>query len=238
MTYVEGFVTAVPTANKTDYQAHAEKAVELFKGLGATRLVEAWGDDVPRGKVNDLYGAVQAKDDETVLFSWIEYPDKATRDAAVEKMTSDPAMAEMGKDMPFDGSRMIWGGFDSVHDEGSGNGVGYVDGVVMPVRADGKAAYGRHASAAAPAFLENGALRVVDAFADDVQDGKQTDFNRAIHRQDGEVAGYGWIEWPSKEVRDAAWPKVMEHPAMKEAGEPPFDGKRMMFGGFRPIVDK
>jgi uncharacterized protein YbaA (DUF1428 family) len=114
MPYLEGFVAAVPTANKDAYIKHAEEAVEYFKQLGATRVVEGWGDDVPRGEVTDFYKAVQAKDDETIVFSWVEYPDKATRDAANEKMGSDPEMAEM--EMPFDGKRMFFGGFVPVVD--------------------------------------------------------------------------------------------------------------------------
>ena len=115
MPYIEGFVAAVPTANKDAYIKHASEAIEYFKGLGATRFVECWGDDVPKGEVTDFYKAVQAKDDETVIFSWIEYPDKATRDAANEKMANDPEMANM--EMPFDGKRMIFGGFVPVIDE-------------------------------------------------------------------------------------------------------------------------
>ena len=109
MPYLEGFVAAVPTANKNAYLKHAEEAVEYFKSLGATRVVEGWGDDVPRGEVTDFYRAVQAKDDESIVFSWIEYPDKETRDAANEKMGSDPEAAAM--EMPFDGKRMFFGGF-------------------------------------------------------------------------------------------------------------------------------
>ena len=114
MAYVQGFVAAVPAANKEAYRKHAADAAPLFKEFGVARMVEAWGDDVPDGKVNDLKGAVQAKDDETVVFSWFEYPDKATRDAAIDKMMSDPRMAQMGADMPFDGMRMIYGGFQPV----------------------------------------------------------------------------------------------------------------------------
>ncbi len=106
MTYVDGFLVAVPNANKEAYRQQAEGAVPMFKRLGATRLVEGWGDDVPRGEVNDLYGAVQARGDETVLFSWIEYPDKATRDEAGRKMMEDPRMEDM-PEMPFDGQRMV-----------------------------------------------------------------------------------------------------------------------------------
>ena len=113
MTYVEGFVAAVPTANKEEYRKHAADALPLFKEFGVTRMVENWGDDVPHGKLTDFYGAVQAKDDETVVFSWFEYPDKATRDAASQKMMSDPRMETMAQAMPFDGKRMIFGGFES-----------------------------------------------------------------------------------------------------------------------------
>jgi uncharacterized protein YbaA (DUF1428 family) len=81
MAYIEGFVVAVPKANKEIYRKHAATAAELFKEFGVTRMVEAWGDDVPDGKVTDFRRAVQATDDEEVVFSWFEYPDKATRDA-------------------------------------------------------------------------------------------------------------------------------------------------------------
>src|SRR5690554_4414268 len=109
MTYIEGFVAAVPEANKEAYRKHAADAAPLFREFGVARMMENWGDDVPRGKVTDFYGAVQAKEDEVVIFSWFEYPDKATRDAATEKMMSDPRMKQMGADMPFDGKRMIVG---------------------------------------------------------------------------------------------------------------------------------
>jgi len=79
-------------------------------------MVEAWGDDVPRGKLNDFHGAVQAGSEETVVFSWMEYPDKATREAGFEKMMADPRMQPQGE-MPFDGTRMIYGGFEPLLDE-------------------------------------------------------------------------------------------------------------------------
>ena len=115
MTYIEGFVAAVPKANKDAYIRHAREASAYFKKLGATRLVECWGDDVPKGVLTDFYKATQAKDDETPIFSWIEYPDKATRDAANKAMGENPDMGNM--DMPFDGKRMFWGGFELVVDE-------------------------------------------------------------------------------------------------------------------------
>ena len=114
MPYIEGFVAAVPTANKEKYVEQAREATAYFKSLGATRIVECWGDDVPKGEVTDFYKAVQAKEDETVTFSWIEYPDKATRDAANEKMAADSGT---DMEMPFDSKRMFWGGFEPVISE-------------------------------------------------------------------------------------------------------------------------
>ncbi len=116
MKYVEGFVVAVPAANKEAYLKLAAEAAPLFKEFGATRMVECWGDDVPEGKLTDFRSAVKAEQGETVVFSWIEYPSKEVRDAANEKMMSDPRMKAMGDTMPFDGKRMIFGGFVPILD--------------------------------------------------------------------------------------------------------------------------
>ncbi len=116
MTYVDGFVVAVPAANRETYRRHAAKAAPLFKEFGATRMVECWGDDVPDGKLTDFRRAVQATEDEVVVFSWIEYPSKEVRDAANERIMSDPRMKAMGEAMPFDGKRMIFGGFAPILD--------------------------------------------------------------------------------------------------------------------------
>ena len=238
MTYVEGFVVAVPTANKEAYRKHAADAAPLFKEFGVARMVEAWGDDVPDGKVNDLKGAVQAKDDETVVFSWFEYPDKATRDAANQKMMSDPRMAAMGAEMPFDAKRMIIGGFDSIVDDRASGTMGYADGYILPVPDGNKDAYRALAEKASQVFRDHGATRVVEAWGDDVPDGKVTDFARAAHKQDGETVVFSWVEWPSKEARVTGWEKVMADERMQPDGtEVPFDGKRMIYGGFVPIVE-
>ncbi|WP_442957912.1 DUF1428 family protein [Phenylobacterium sp.] len=118
MTYVDGFVIAVPTANRQKFIDHALSADGIFIEMGALRVLECWGDDVPVGKQTDFRRAVNAKDDETVVFSWIEWPDKATRDAAMARMqdpsNTDPRMDPEINPMPFDGARMIFGGFSPV----------------------------------------------------------------------------------------------------------------------------
>jgi uncharacterized protein YbaA (DUF1428 family) len=122
MSYVDGFVIAVPTANRPKFIEHARQGDGVFIDLGATRVVECWGDDVPDGKVTDFRRAVQAEADETVVFSWVEWPDKETRDAAMATMTEwmnnpekgDPRMDQKKNPMPFDGMRMIFGGFRPV----------------------------------------------------------------------------------------------------------------------------
>ena len=141
MSYIEGFVAAVPRGNKEAYRNHAAGAVSMFKEFGATRQVESWGDDIPDGKVTDFKGAVKATPDEVVVFSWLEYPDKATRDKANKKIMSDPKMKDLGAQMPFDGKRMIFGGFQPINDTGEATRPGYVDGSLIAVPAANKAAY-------------------------------------------------------------------------------------------------
>ena len=119
MTYIDGFVIAVPTANKQKFIDHANEGDSLCLEYGASRILECWGDDVPAGKQTDFKRAVQARDDETVVFSWIEWPDKATRDAGMEKMMKDPRMNPETNPMPFDGKRMIFGGFVPVIELGA-----------------------------------------------------------------------------------------------------------------------
>lgn len=114
--YIEGFLAAVPKENKQKYLEQAKQGAALFKKLGANRVVECWQIDVPHGKTTDFYGAVKAKDDEEVISSWIEYPNKEIRDNAYKAMMEDSEMKELGKSMPFDGSRMIFGGFESILD--------------------------------------------------------------------------------------------------------------------------
>ena len=112
MSYIDGFVAAVPTANREAYCRHAEAGAVVFKEHGATKVVECWGDDVPDGKLTSFPLAVQRKPDETVVFAWIVWPSKAVRDAGMAKVMVDPRLKPEVNPMPYDGKRLIYGGFE------------------------------------------------------------------------------------------------------------------------------
>jgi uncharacterized protein YbaA (DUF1428 family) len=238
MNYVQGFVTPVPTANLEKYREVASKSVPFFRQFGVKRIVEGWGDDVPKGKVTDFQGAVQAKDDETVVFSWMEYPDKKTYEDANKKMRDDPRMKEMFQNMPFDGKRAIFGGFEAIIDESGRGSSGYADGYVLAVPEGNKEKYKAMAAKMARVFKQHGATRVVEAWGDDVPDGKVTDFRRAVKAKEGETVVFSFVEWPDKATRDAAWTKIMaDEKNQPDRDKMPFDGQRMFWGGFKPILD-
>ncbi len=111
MAYIDGFVAAVPTENRAAFVTHAGAVAEIFKKLGARRVVEGWGDDVPEGTRTSFPRAVQAEAGETVVFSWVEWPDKPTRDAAMARLMEEMEAAGV-PEMPFDGTRLIFGGFE------------------------------------------------------------------------------------------------------------------------------
>jgi uncharacterized protein YbaA (DUF1428 family) len=116
MPYVDGIVAAVPTANRAIYKKHAETAAVVFKEHGALRVVECWGDDVPEGKLTSFPIAVKRKEDETVVFSWITWPSRQARDEGMKKVMADPRLQPDTNPMPFDGKRLIYGGFDVLVD--------------------------------------------------------------------------------------------------------------------------
>ena len=114
MSYVDCFVAAVPSKNKDKYIEHATKAAELFKEFGALKIVENWGDDIPEGETTSLPLAVKAEEGETVVFSWITWPSKEVRDSAWGSIMEDERMSDENNPMPFDGKRLIYGGFDTI----------------------------------------------------------------------------------------------------------------------------
>ena len=114
MNYVDGFVAAVPTAKRETYQKHAETAAAAFKEHGALSVVECWGDDVPEGKLTSFSMAVKRQPDEAVVFSWITWPSRQLRDEAWKKVMADPREQPETNPAPFDGKRLIYGGFEVI----------------------------------------------------------------------------------------------------------------------------
>jgi uncharacterized protein YbaA (DUF1428 family) len=112
--YVDGFVAAVPAANREAYHTHAALAATVIREAGALAIVECWGDDVPRGRLTDFWGAVRAEAEEVVVFSWVTWPSREARDAGWAVVMADPRMSKEANPMPFDGQRLIYGGFQMI----------------------------------------------------------------------------------------------------------------------------
>lgn len=117
MNYVDGFIAAVADANKERYIQHARVAALVFKEYGALQVVESWGDEVPDGELTSFPQAVQCKPNETVVFSWIVWPSRELRNSGMEKAMNDPRLSQQNNPMPFDGKRLVYGGFQIVVDE-------------------------------------------------------------------------------------------------------------------------
>lgn len=116
MAYVDGFVFPVPSANQEEFRRFATHAALVFKEHGALRITECWADDVPEGKLNSMHTAVMRKPGESIVFAWIFWPDKATRDLGMVRVSADPRVDRERHPVPFDASRMIFGGFEVVVD--------------------------------------------------------------------------------------------------------------------------
>ena len=114
MNYVDGFVVAVPTADKETYRAYCQKMAAVFREHGALNVVDCWGDEVPQGQLTSFPLAVKCAADETVVFGWVAWPSRETRDAAWPQVMADPRMKLEANPMPFDGKRMIYGGFEVI----------------------------------------------------------------------------------------------------------------------------
>lgn len=236
MTYYNGFIAAVPTSNRREYIEHSAATWPLFERYGARRLIETWGIDVKKGKITDFQDAVQAKDNETVVFSWLEWPDKATADKAWESIERDPDMQNLSR-MPFDGSRMIYGGFEPIMTAGQYSGAGYYQGFILAVPEKNKAVYTEMARDAWDMFEQFGCLGIVENWGVDIPRGKLTDLYRGTKAEDGEAVLFSWTAWPDQQTCDDAAEKMQAAMAGQKMPEMPFDGMRMVWGGFEPIFD-
>lgn len=236
MTCIQGFICAVPTANRAAFIAHARKAAAAFRDHGCLSAVECWGDDVPAGEVTSFPLAVKAAPEETVVFSWYVWPSKAAHDAVMKAPPTDPRLNPATNPMPFDGKRVIFGAFEPVLELGSPRPGGYIDGFVVPVKRDRRETFAAFARACDPIFMEHGATWIIESWGVDVPEGKLTDFRRAVQAEPDEEVVFSLVQWPDRAARDAGNAKIMNDPRLAEK-EMPFDGKRLIFGGFTPVVE-
>ena len=241
MAYFDGFVIPVPKTGRDEFLRHASTVDPAFLENGALRVVECWGADLKPGQTTDFQGAVAAAADETVAFAWIEWPDRATRDAGMAKISAlmdmDPRMSPETNPVPFDGARMIFGGFEPMVVHGTPDKGDYVQGFVLPVPHDRREDYRKMADDAWEMFDDYGATSVVEAWGDDVPHGQQTDFYRAVKAEEGENVVFSYMTWPSRAVCDAAAEKMMNDPDMKMPDDMPFNPQRMIYGGFEPVLE-
>lgn len=237
MTYFQGFLIAVPEANKQAYQKLAEDVAPMFADYGAQRIAENWGDEVPRGETTDMYRAVRAEDGENLVFSWIDWESKAACDKAHDLMVEDERMQQSeNMEMPFDGMRMIYAGFELLGENGSAADVGYVQGYVAPVPKENRDRFAAMCATMREIAIDAGAAHAADGWAEEIADGEITDFNRAVQASNGEAVAFGYVEWPSREAFEAGSAKMREDERMPAPGsDMPLDGSRMIFGGFETI---
>ncbi len=236
MSYIQGFVAAVPTANRVTFRAHAQKAMEGFHAYGMQQAAECWGDDVPEGKLTSFPMAVKAQAGETVVFAWYLWPSRAIHDAAMIDAVNDPRLNMDTNPMPFDGKRVIHGGFEPIVELGSRQMGGYIDGFICAVPKDGRETFRSFAQEVDPIFIEYGATWIMECWGVDIPDGTVTDFRRAVLAGPDENVIFSWTQWPDKATRDEGSRRMMQD-ARFASIQMPFDGKRMIFGGFEPLVE-
>ncbi len=237
MAYFQGFIIPVPETNRESYLKMARESVPLFTDYGAQRIVECWGCDVPRGEITDMYGAVNAEKSENIVFSWIDWGTKEGFYKAHHDMGSDERMEEPSE-MPFDGMRMIYSGFEIVGESGTSGPTGYVQGYVAPVPKEKREAFADMCKTMRDIAIDNGALHAVDGWAAGIKNGTVTDFKQAVKAEAGEAIAFGYAEWPSKEAFDQGSVKMRQDKRMPSPGaDMPMDGKRLIYGGFEVMLD-
>lgn len=236
MTCIQGFICAVPTANRAAFIEHARKAAEAFRDHGCLAAVECWGDDVPAGDVISFPAAVMAEADETVVFSWYVWPSKAAHDAVMRAPPSDARLNPETNPMPFDSKRVIFGAFEPVLELGTYRPGGYVDGFVLALPRARRDEFVGFARVCDPIFMEHGANWIMENWGVEIPEGKLTDFRRAVQAAPDDEIVFSWVQWPDKASRDAGNEKIMNDPRMTKLGIP-FGMDRLISGGFRTVVE-
>ena len=243
MSYIDGLVFAIPTANRSEFIGYAKRSDSFLEGY--TRIVYGWEDELLEGQLTDFRKSVQAKTDESIVFVWVEWPDKATRNFEHRNMQTrlETEANFINEIPPFNGRRMISGGFETIidfetttHNKKKDITMSYIDGFLFAVKSENKEAFIDYANRANS--LIEGCTRVVYALEDDLQDGQVTDFRKAVQAKDDEAVVFGWEEWLDKEARNKGHELMAERMESHETLSkemPPFDELRMVFGGFETI---
>jgi uncharacterized protein YbaA (DUF1428 family) len=236
MTCIQGFVGAVPTANRAAFIDHARTAAEAFRDMGLVAAAECWGDDIPPGELTSFPLAVQARPDETVIFSWYRWPSKAVHDAAMAQPSRRSAPEP--RDEP-DALRRHARDLRRLR-AGAGTRRAHTRRLCRRLRRPGEAGAPRGVSCLRrgcdPIFMEHGASWIMEAWGIDVPEGRVTDFRRAVQADADEEVVFSWVQWPDRAARDAGNARIMNDPRLADK-EMPFDGSRLIFGGFTPLVE-
>ncbi|MDO5369017.1 DUF1428 domain-containing protein [Paracoccus sp. (in: a-proteobacteria)] len=239
MPYYTGSVTPVPKTSKDAYLQINRRAWPLMRKRGAVRMVETWAEDLQPGKQTDFLRAVDAQDGEAVSFGWVEWPDRATSDAAWADIMQNPEeMRQTMGETPYDGKRMIFGGFEAFVADGSDKGGGYYQGFLTPVPEGNREAFEKLAhSAWEEMFRPFGCMGNFESWGDDVPRGKLTDMHRAVDAKEGEVVVMSWAGWPDRATCEEAGRKMQSAMEGQPMPDMPFDGKRMIWAGFETLFD-
>ena len=235
MSYFQGFVIPVPAGNKQAYLDMATGIAPFFTELGALATVECWEESVPDGKRTDLRRAVAAEPGEKIVFAWVWWPDRATCDAAAQKMMTDERM-QPPKDPPFDMKRMIFAGFETAYDSGDGGTFGYVDAVVSAAPSDLQQAHADNAKKLDAFFLRAGALRTVDGWGVPTCPTARSPTSSArSRRMPGETSHLRLDRMARQgDPRQGVRQGMMQNPETDRRSPPAFDMQRAIFGGFIP----
>lgn len=234
MTYVEGFIMPVPRTNRDGFIRFSTMADKLWAAYGADRILECWPDEDSTVRTGDIFTAAQGQDCEAMIFSWIEWRDKNSRNQAMPlllaKMASDPRFDQARHPLPFDNDRVISGCFRTLADHGEPAPAPYVQGFILSVAQNREAHIQAYANASWEGLYEVGALRLLLTWEDECPADRRIDFPRLAKSGPEEKVAFAVIEWPSRAVCEAAAHKFAPH------ADPPFDQRRMMSGGFSPVV--
>ncbi|MCB1742442.1 MAG: DUF1428 domain-containing protein [Gammaproteobacteria bacterium] len=237
MTYRLGFLIPVLPEKKSAYRELAVATAPFFMEYGAQRIVECWGENVPRGELTDMFRGVNAEGEENVVFAWIDWASEAACNQAHDAMSRDERM-QVPTEMPFDGRRMVFAGFETLGESGPGGRSGYVQGYVAPVPKDNREAFAGMCATMREVAIDCGALRAADCWGETIADGKVTDFKRAVKALAGEAVAFGFVEWSSKAAFEQGSQKMRDHSRMPALGASmPLDGKRLIHGGFEILMD-